>query len=47
MFLMFSINEKFWWRMKVKCLRSDNGVEYEPNEFKEFCVVSEICMERF
>ncbi|PKI56333.1 hypothetical protein CRG98_023352 [Punica granatum] len=32
--------------LKVKCLRSDNGGEYELDEFKEYCVVNSICMEK-
>ena len=27
--------------LKVKCLRSDNGGEYDKSEFKAFCAVEE------
>ncbi|ONK73555.1 uncharacterized protein A4U43_C04F32840 [Asparagus officinalis] len=32
--------------MKVKCLRSNNNGEYEPEEFKKFYALNEICLER-
>ncbi|PKI50104.1 hypothetical protein CRG98_029500 [Punica granatum] len=32
--------------LKVKCLRFDDGGEYEINEFKEYCVVNGIRMEK-
>ena len=32
--------------LKVKCLRSDNGGEYDKSEFKAFCVVERIRLMR-
>jgi transposase InsO family protein len=32
--------------LKVKCLRSDNGGEYELHEFKEYCAVNGVRMEK-
>jgi hypothetical protein len=32
--------------MKLKCLRSDNGGEYEDRCFKQFCTVNEIKMQK-
>ena len=32
--------------MKVKCLRSDNGGEYDKSEFKAFCVAEGIRLMR-
>ncbi|PKI57116.1 hypothetical protein CRG98_022510 [Punica granatum] len=32
--------------LKVKCLRSDNGGDYELDEFKEYCAVNGIHMEK-
>jgi hypothetical protein len=32
--------------LKLKCLRSDNGGEYEDGRFKRFCAVNEIRMEK-
>jgi len=30
--------------LKVKCLKSDNGGEYDNSQFKEFCSENEIIM---
>jgi len=30
--------------LKVKCLNSDNGGEYDSSQFKEFCLENEIRM---
>ena len=32
--------------LKVKCLQSDNGGEYEDAEFKKYCVENGIKMEK-
>jgi hypothetical protein len=32
--------------LKLKCLRSDNGGEYEDGRFKPFCAVNGIRMEK-
>ena len=32
--------------LKVKCLRSDNGGEYELGEFKKLCALNGIRLER-
>jgi transposase InsO family protein len=32
--------------LKLKCLRSDNGGEYEDGGFKQFCVANGIRMEK-
>ena len=32
--------------LKVRCLRSDNGGEYELEEFMRFCALNKICLER-
>ena len=32
--------------LKVKCLRSDNGGEYEDDEFKKYCAQNGIKMEK-
>ena len=41
-----------WWKkeietqtgLKVKCLKSNNGGEYDSSQFKEFCSENEIRM---
>ena len=33
-------------RLKVKCLKSDNGGEYIDGEFSEYCVAQGIMMEK-
>lgn len=32
--------------LKIKCLRFDNGGEYEDKEFNEFCAINGIRMEK-